>query len=65
MEIYINIMSLTAVELGKRIKLYKILEEQVVSRSFVHILSLMATGTPASGPVRVPSSICFCTSLQN
>ena len=44
------------------LKLYNIFEEQVVSRSFVHILSLMATGTPASGPVSVPSSIIFCTS---
>ena len=26
------------------------------------ILSLIATGTPASGPVNVPSSMSFCTS---
>ena len=40
-------------------KLPKILEEQVVSISCVHILSLIATGTPASGPVISPASIFF------
>ena len=44
-------------------KLYKILEEQVVSNPFVHMLSLIATGTPASGPVSSPASIFACTSF--
>ena len=43
-------------------KLKRILELHVVRRSFVQILSLTATGTPASAPVIVPSSIPFCTS---
>ena len=37
----------------------KILELHVVSIPSVQILSLIAIGTPASGPVRMPSSICF------
>ena len=51
------------VETAVGIKLYKILELQVVNIPFVHILSLMATETPARGPVSVPSSIIFCTSF--
>ena len=82
-----DILSLTALELGKMIKdkkvtageaaraaierakalepeihSYVILELQVVSWPSMHRLSFTATGTPASGPVSVPFSICFCTS---
>ncbi len=44
-------------------KLFKILEEQVVRVPFVHILSLMAKGTPAKGPVSSPASMAAWTSL--
>ena len=68
-----DILSLTAVELAKAIregkttavvgiKFSNILEEQVVRVPSVHILSLMAKGTPAKGPVNSPASIFFCTS---
>ncbi len=50
---------ITACDEKVGMKLPSIFEEQVVSKPFVHILSLMATGTPASGPLRVPSSIFF------
>ena len=53
-------LTASAVNIGW--KLPRIFELQVVSIPFVHMLSLIATGTPASGPVSVPSSINFCTS---
>ena len=52
----------TASEENVGIKLPRIFEEQVVSIPSVHILSLIATGTPARGPVSSPASIFFCTS---
>ena len=52
----------TAVAVNVGTKLLNILEEQVVNIPLIHILSLMATGTPANGPVSVPSSINLCTS---
>ena len=50
----------SAVKVG--LKPSRILELQVVSTPFVHKLSLIATGTPANGPVSVPLLIIFCTS---
>ena len=44
---------LTAVAVYVGIKCSRILELQVVGIPFVNILSLMATGTPAKGEVRV------------
>ena len=43
-------------------KCSSILEPQVVRMPFVHRLSLTATGTPASGPCKLPSAMAFCTS---
>ncbi len=43
------------------IKLYNMRELQVVRIPSVHILSLMATGTPASGPLNSPALIFSCT----
>ena len=47
----------TASALKVGIKFPRIFEEQVVSIPSVHILSLIATGTPARGPVSSPDSI--------
>jgi len=58
-----NLLTASAEKEGT--KLESIFEEQVVSISSVHILSLIATGTPASGPVSLPSSISFCTLLAS
>ena len=52
----------TASDVNVGTKFPKILELQVVRRPSVHILSLIATGTPASGEVSSPASIFFCTS---
>ena len=52
----------TASALKVGTKFSKILEEQVVRVPSVHILSLIAKGTPARGPVSSPASIFFCTS---
>ncbi len=38
-------------------KFPSILELQVVRIPFVHMLSLMATGTPARGPFNLPASM--------
>ncbi len=40
----------------------RIFEQQVVRIPATHILSLIATGTPAKGPVSSPLSIFSCTS---
>ena len=51
----------TAVAVYGGTKLPRIFEEHVVRIPFVHMLSLIATGTPARGPVSSPASILFCT----
>ena len=45
---------ITASEEKVGTKFDKILDEHVVSISLVHMLSLIATGTPAKGPVSLP-----------
>ncbi len=47
------------------IKFSNILDEHVVRTPSVHILSLIATGTPANSPFNVPASIFFCASFAS
>ena len=77
-----DLLKLTALELGRKIKAGEVTVREavravieqakeveptinsyvtlhVVSCPSIHILSLIATGTPASGPVSSPASIFF------